>query len=86
VTLVLIKVLGPGCANCKALERVTRQALDELNITAEVEKIEDYPTIVGYGVMSTPALVIDEQLVFSGRVPSAAQIRELLASAQVPRS
>ncbi len=78
---MIIKVLGPGCANCKALERVTRQALTELNITAQVQKVEDYPTIVGYGVMSTPALVIDEKLVVAGRVPSAADMRELLKSA-----
>ena len=80
-TTMIIKVLGPGCANCKALERVTRQALTELNLTAQVQKVEDYPTIVGYGVMSTPALVIDEQLVLSGRVPSAADMRELLKKA-----
>ena len=76
---MLIKVLGPGCANCKALERVTRQALAELALTADLDKVEDYPTIVGYGVMSTPALVIDEQVVLSGRVPTLAQVRDLIA-------
>ena len=74
-----IKVLGPGCHNCQSLERVTRQALADLGLDAELEKVTDYPTIAGYGVMSTPALVVDEQVVLSGRVPTAAQVREILA-------
>ena len=76
---MIIKVLGPGCANCVNLERVTREAVDDLGINATVVKVTDYPTIVGYGVMSTPALVVDEALVLSGRVPTAAQVREILA-------
>jgi len=75
---MIIKVLGPGCNNCKKLENVTRQAVDALGIDATIEKVTDYPTIVGYGVMSTPALVVDEKLLLSGRVPSAGQLRELL--------
>ena len=74
-----IKVLGPGCRNCQTLERVTREALADLGVDAEVEKVTDYPTIAGYGVMSTPALVVDEQLVLTGRVPTTAQVRDLLA-------
>jgi len=77
---VIIKVLGPGCANCKNLEKATRQALSDLGLEATVEKVEDYPTIAGYGVMSTPALVVDEKLLVSGRVPTVGQIRELLAT------
>ena len=77
---MIIKVLGPGCTNCKNLERVTREALDALGLTATIEKIEDYPTIMGYGVMATPALVIDEKVVVSGRVPRPAELRELLSS------
>jgi len=77
---VIIKVLGPGCTNCKNLERVTREAVDALGLDATIEKVEDYPTIMGYGVMSTPALVIDEKVVVSGRVPRPAQVRELLES------
>jgi len=79
---VIIKVLGPGCKNCKNLERVTREAVGELGVDATVEKVEDYPTIVGYGVMSTPALVIDEKLVLSGRVPRTSEVRELITAAQ----
>ena len=76
---MIIKVLGPGCNNCKNLERVTRQAVDALGLDATIEKVTDYPTIVGYGVMATPALVVDERLVLSGRVPTASHLRELLA-------
>lgn len=76
---MIIKVLGPGCTRCVALERVTRDAVEALGLDASVEKVEDYPTIMGYGVMSTPALVVDEQVLFSGRVPRAAQVREILA-------
>jgi len=75
---MIIKVLGPGCTNCKNLERVTRQAVDGLGVDATIEKVTDYPTIAGYRVMATPALVVDEKLVLSGRVPTAAQVRDLL--------
>ena len=76
---MIIKILGSGCANCVNLERVTREALAALGVDATVEKVTDYPTIAGYGVMSTPGLVVDEKVVLSGRVPTAAQVRELLA-------
>lgn len=78
---MIIKVLGPGCKNCVNLERATRQAIEELGLNASVEKVTDYPSIVGYGVMSTPALVINEQVVSSGRVLTPAEVRELLAAA-----
>ncbi len=75
-----IKVLGPGCKNCVALEKVTRRAVDSLGLDATVEKVTDYPTIVAYGVMSTPALVVDEELVVSGRVPTEREVGELLTA------
>jgi small redox-active disulfide protein 2 len=78
---MIIKILGPGCTNCKNLERATREALDQLGLDATVEKVEDYPTILGYGVMSTPGLVVDDQVVVSGRVPRPAEIRQLLTTA-----
>jgi small redox-active disulfide protein 2 len=81
---MIVKVLGPGCKNCVNLERVTRQAIDDMGLDATVEKVTDYPTIVGYGVLSTPALVVDEKLVLSGRVPTAADVRELLTAAMTP--
>lgn len=74
-----IKILGPGCANCANLERVTREAVATLGIEATIEKVTDYPTIVGYGVMRTPALVVDERVVMSGRVPTTRQVGSLLA-------
>lgn len=78
---MIVKVLGPGCRNCVNLERVTRDAIGQLELDATVEKVTDFPTIVGYGVMSTPALVVDERVVVSGRVPTTAQVRDLLAAA-----
>ena len=71
---MIIKILGSGCANCVNLERVTREALAALGVEATVEKVTNFPTIVGYGVMSTPGLVVDEKVVLSGRVPTAAQV------------
>jgi small redox-active disulfide protein 2 len=78
---MIVKVLGPGCANCQNLEKATRAALTDLGLEATVEKVTDYATIAGYGVMSTPALVVDEKVVLAGRVPGTAQVRELLAAA-----
>lgn len=77
-----IKILGSGCPSCHALERNTREALAGLGMTAEVSAVTDYPTIAGYGVMSTPALVIDERVVLSGRVASTEQVERLLAAAR----
>jgi small redox-active disulfide protein 2 len=76
---MIIKILGPGCTNCANLERSARQAVADMGIDAQFEKVTDYPTILGYGVMSTPALVVDEKLVLSGRVPTPTQVREILA-------
>jgi small redox-active disulfide protein 2 len=80
---MIIKVLGPGCNNCKNLERVTREAVAELGMTVTIEKVEDYSEIAGYGVMSTPALVIDERVIVSGRVPKPSEVREMLTAASV---
>lgn len=77
----IIKVLGPGCRNCVTLDRVTREAVADLGLDATVEKVEDYQTILDYGVMTTPALVVDDQVVLAGRVPTATALRELLTAA-----
>jgi small redox-active disulfide protein 2 len=74
-----IKVLGPGCRNCVNLEARTREALDALGVEAEVEKVTDPATIAGYGVLSTPGLVVDGEVVVAGRVPTARKLEELLA-------
>ena len=76
---MIIKVLGPGCANCIRLERVTREVVKDLDLDATIEKVDDYPTIVGYGVMSTPALVVDDKVVVSGRIPTRTQLRDFLS-------
>jgi small redox-active disulfide protein 2 len=76
---MIIKILGPGCENCANLEKAAREAATALGIDATFEKVTDYAAIVGYGVMRTPALVVDETLVLSGRVPTAAQVRDILA-------
>ncbi len=75
-----IEVLGPGCAKCKTLEKLTKEVIAETGVTAEVEKVEDIVKIVSYGVMSTPALVIDQKVAVSGRVPSKDEIRKLLTN------
>jgi len=77
---MLIKILGPGCANCAALEHATHTALAQLGWQATVEHVTDYATIAGYGVMSTPALVVDEQVLLTGRVPQVEQLADLLAA------
>ncbi|MGB7817610.1 MAG: thioredoxin family protein [Ornithinibacter sp.] len=78
---MIVKILGPGCANCKKLERTTRDAIAELGLDATLEKVEDYPTIAAYGIMATPGLVVDETVVVSGRVPKLAEIKDLLTTA-----
>ena len=74
-----IKILGSGCKKCVTLTENTRAALASLGREAEVVKVTDFAEIATHGVMSTPALVVDEQVLFSGRVPRAAQVREILA-------
>lgn len=74
-----IKILGTGCANCKNLEKATRQAVEELNLDASVVKEEDIVKIMGYGIMRTPALVVDEKVLFYGRIPSVSELKEMLS-------
>jgi small redox-active disulfide protein 2 len=75
-----IKILGTGCVNCQNLETVTRAAIAELGLDATIDKVTDPGEIVGWGVMSTPALVIDDEVVLSGRVPNLAAMRQLIAA------
>ncbi|HNK64281.1 MAG TPA: thioredoxin family protein [Anaerolineales bacterium] len=79
--MLTIKVLGSGCANCKRLEQITRQVVSDMSIEAEVLKVTEYPDIMKYNVMSTPGLVINEKLVSSGRIPSAAEVNTWLSDA-----
>ena len=73
-----IKVLGPGCNNCKVLEQRVNEALREVGVEATVTKVEDPMEIVALGVLSTPGLVVDGAVVSSGRVPSVRALVELL--------
>lgn len=73
-----VKILGTGCVNCNNLEAVTRDALDQLGLDATLDKVTDPGEIVAWGVMSTPALVIDDEVVLSGRVPPIDQVKALL--------
>ncbi len=73
-----IKVLGPGCPNCKNLEKLVKQTVADLQIDAVVTKEEDIVKIMGYGIMRTPGLVIDDKVVMSGRLPTAQELREII--------
>lgn len=75
---MIIKVLGSGCKNCLTLKENTEKALKETGIEAEIVKVEDMKDIVSYGVMQTPALVIDEKVVSYGKVLKAKDIVKIL--------
>ncbi|MBE6064577.1 thioredoxin family protein [Clostridium cochlearium] len=75
---MIIKVLGSGCMNCKKLESNVRKAVEELGINASIEKVTDFKDIVSYGVMATPALVVDEKVKIMGKVPSVDQLKKYL--------
>mgnify|MGYP001028130304 CR=1 FL=1 len=76
--LMSIKILGSGCKNCVALTKNAEKALEELGVEAEVMKVTDFQDIMAYGVMSTPALVINEKVVSSGKVLKPKEIKVLL--------
>ena len=73
-----IKILGTGCAKCKTLEKLTRDAVSKNGIDATITKVEDIMEIMKYNIMTTPALVIDGKVVTKGIIPSAAEIKQLL--------
>jgi small redox-active disulfide protein 2 len=74
-----IKILGSGCAKCEKLEAAARAAVAELGLDAEFDHVTDPAEIASWGVMATPALVVDDDVVLSGRVPSTGDVKELLA-------
>ncbi|HAN18573.1 MAG: redox-active disulfide protein 2 [Bacteroidetes bacterium GWC2_33_15] len=75
-----IKVLGTGCPKCKTLEKLTKETVEKLGLDAEVSKVEDIVDIMNYGVMRTPALVINKKVVLSGRIPTEKELTEILTS------
>jgi small redox-active disulfide protein 2 len=72
--MLQVKILGSGCPNCQRLERETRTALDGASIVYELSKVTDFADIAAYGVMQTPALVINENVLSAGRIPKHDQI------------
>jgi small redox-active disulfide protein 2 len=76
-----IKILGTGCARCHQLEKTTREVVTELAIDATVEEVKDMRQIMAYNILTTPGLVIDEQVVSSGKVPSKAEVTQLIINA-----
>ncbi len=75
---MVIKILGSGCANCKKLQALAEETLKEMNVTASIEKVEDIQNIMGYGVMRTPAIVINEKVKAFGRIPGKDEIKKFI--------
>ena len=79
--MLIIKVLGSGCANCKRVEQIVHKVVDEMALQAEIIKVTEYPEIMKYNVMSTPGLVINEKIVSTGRIPTPAEVTAWLTNA-----
>lgn len=79
--MLQIKVLGPGCPNCRKVEAAAKSAVASLGVQAEIEKITDYDQIFGYNILATPGLVINEKVVSAGRIPSEAEVMTWVADA-----
>lgn len=74
-----IKILGTGCARCKQTEAVIRETLDEIGVSANIEKVTNIEDIFSYDVMVTPAVVVDEKVLFKGKVPTKEEVIAMLA-------
>ncbi|MGQ8338893.1 thioredoxin family protein [Sunxiuqinia sp. A32] len=73
-----IKVLGPGCVRCRGLDHRVRKAVKELGIEASISKVEDLMEIMQFGIMQTPGLVVNNQVVMSGKLPTYTELKEIL--------
>jgi small redox-active disulfide protein 2 len=78
--MLTVKILGSGCANCKKLEAVAREAASQAGIAADFVKVTDMKAIMAYDLLSTPGLVINEKVVSSGRIPTVAEVQGWLTS------
>lgn len=79
--MLTVKILGPGCSNCKKLEAVSREAAASAGVQAEFLKITDMKAIMAFDLLSTPGLVINDELVSSGRIPTRAEVQQWIAAA-----
>ena len=79
--MLVVKILGSGCANCKQVEKITRKIISDMALEAEVIKVTDYSDISAYDILSTPGLVVNEKVVCSGRIPTPAEVTTWLVSA-----
>jgi len=79
--MLTVKILGPGCANCKRLEEIARKAAGDAKIEAEFVKVTDYNDILAYNILSTPGLVINENVVSSGKIPTPAAVAQWMTAA-----
>jgi len=77
-----IEIYGTGCPKCNALEKSVKQVVQELGIKAEIAKVSDIDAMVEKGIMTTPALVIDGEIVSAGRVPPSSEIKEMISERQ----
>jgi small redox-active disulfide protein 2 len=75
-----IEILGTGCAKCHKLDELVRAIVKEMGIQAEISNVQDIKKIMTYGVMTTPALVIDGEVKVAGKIPSLAEIKQLIGS------
>jgi small redox-active disulfide protein 2 len=80
--MLTIKILGPGCPNCSKVEQITRKTVSEMGFQADISKVTDYSEIMTFPIISTPGLVINDEVVCSGRVPTKAEVTTWLADAQ----
>ena len=76
-----IKILGPGCARCHQVKETTREVVSEMGIDATIEEVKDIKEIMEYPILTTPGLVLDEELVCSGRVPTKAEVTQFITTA-----